>query len=152
MIKSKKGQIVELLVIMLVIIVLFYVISNALSLEREVILINIQDRSFEETGMGFQRTTLLSTFFDKYPEGDLRLYIEAHSMGKGETEYTYSKESVGEGLFFISDVTFPNTDDTWLVRFELKDQQHNTLDRNCYSLVFTVREDGKAIETQEANC
>lgn len=149
--KERYSQYLGWLTILIGIIVILYLMLIFISYERDVIQINIENSTFKEVKVGFQRTSLANGLFDNTPQGDLRLYIDAISLERNENVYTYSK-NVGQGIFFISDILFPTKNETWNFRFQLKNQENEVLGEVCYQIKYYIKQNGKEIETNAIEC
>ena len=148
-----QKHILSFVIFFIVSLVVSVLLFNLITIQRSVIIVNIQNESFDTNNqIGFQRVNLGDSLFNQFSKGNYRLYIEAESLIKNENTYTYINSNVGSGFMVISDIKFPKQNDTWKIKFELKDPKNEVLDQECYKLDFIVEDKEMEIGKEETNC
>ena len=149
---NKKGYIQYILLLVVALFVTYAILKVTYS-QQEVIVVSINNKYFTDIQMGFKSMPLTELFFHKNPSGDYRLYIESESKIKGgEATYTFIQDKIGNGESIITNVHFPRYNDTWQIKFELKNQQYNLLQSKCYYVMFINEGSVRKLERAKIPC
>jgi hypothetical protein len=154
LIMDKIGQtpFVAAILIFAGILILLFASTSILTIQRQIVAVNVWNNKINETVVGFQQQQLMSSLFNNVPSGNLMLYAEFKSISRGEIVYTYSNNKIGNGPSFLPNIAFPSTNDTWNMKFELKDNTSRILDSKCLQAIFTVYQKGEKVATSKRTC
>lgn len=148
---SKQQKLIQDLFLLLIVVLIFYLIMNITYYNRDIIAVEINNNSFSQIVVGFQKISYADSFFQKLPKGELRLYIEAEDQKINEIVFTLTKNNIGEGVIYIP-LTLPKTNETWNVKFELKDNNYKTLELKCYTTNFLNDGTTRTVIQNENSC
>lgn len=143
-----KKKLSMILIIWIFIIFILFLIINIITQQREVAIITINNNSIENIQFGFQTITLMQSFSNPIPKGDLRLNYGIKDNNLDEIFSVGDYQNIGSGYIIMTNLKFPENN-IWEARFELKDKNLILLDKKC-SLVKFQLNNGVIYVSQES--